>query len=114
MYKYLMDQEKFIINALNSKDEHDWKELQEYHKVHIEFIQHERLIHLIVTIVFAFFLITSLIFTAIIPGMAIMLLDLVLVIIMLFYILHYYRLENGVERLYYLYDKLEKRKTNQD
>ena len=62
---------------------------------HISFFQHERLIHLLVTI-----------FTGIIT----VLLFLLMVCLFIPYIFHYYFLENKVQELYTIYDKQKKDK----
>ena len=54
--------------------------------IQIQFFQHERLIHLIVT--------------------ALLALDILFLVLLIPYIFHYYRLENGVQKLYEYYDKL--------
>lgn len=75
--------------------------------VQIGFFQHERLIHLIVTVLFA--LMTVLVFilavTNFAPWTGILLL--LLLILLVPYIKHYWLLENGTQKLYEYYDKLE-------
>lgn len=73
----------------------------------IHFFQHERLIHLIVTVLFA--LITIMTFVAVMLTFsiwAVVLLTLLLVLLIP-YIRHYYILENGTQKLYHYYDALE-------
>lgn len=73
----------------------------------IGFYQHERLIHLIVTMTFAVMTVISffmLVQTASIPALLLSLLFLCLVIP---YIYHYYFLENSVQELYRLYYKTQ-------
>lgn len=106
MNKYIKEHETFIINLLSSDDDIDWLKIREYHKTKIEFLQQERLIHLIVTLGFAFLLICSLVISWLYPIAALLLLDLLLAILILFYTVHYYRLENGVQRWYRLYDDI--------
>ena len=74
------------------------------------YFQHERLIHLIVTVLFALSMI--LVFGIfILSGDLYILLLLALILSLLFpYIVHYFHLENGVQTLYTLIDELEKRK----
>ena len=74
------------------------------------YFQHERLIHLIVTVLFALSMI--LVFGIfILSGDLYILLLLALILSLLVpYIVHYFHLENGVQTLYTLIDKLEKRK----
>jgi Ca2+/Na+ antiporter len=73
----------------------------------ILFFQHERLIHLLVTILFALLTFGSLVtflVTEFLPVIALFVLFLALLIP---YIFHYYHLENGVQQLYDLYDQLK-------
>ena len=74
------------------------------------YFQHERLIHLIVTVLFALaMLIVFGIF--IVSGEWYVLMLLALIVVLLFpYIVHYYHLDNGVQKMYTLIDELEKRK----
>ncbi len=76
----------------------------------LPYFQHERLIHLIVTVLFALAMI--LIFGIFILSGAIYILMLLALIVSLLipYIVHYFHLENGVQTLYTLIDELEKRK----
>lgn len=72
------------------------------HLVKISFFQHERLIHLIVTVFYALFVIfflflSSVNFLYIIPTF-------ILIIFLIFYVLHYFFLENSVQYLYKQYD----------
>lgn len=98
MVKYLLEQEKILLDALNNNN--NLEEAYEYAKVQIGWISHERLVHLLVTLFIGFVLILSalgflLLQTPLFGVMAILLMTL-----LLFYLLHYYRLENGVQRLY--------------
>lgn len=74
----------------------------------IQFVQHERLIHLIITIISAtfFFLFGGLFLLAsnIITGILL----LVFTILLVFYIKHYCFLENSVQRMYYMFEKMLK------
>jgi len=77
----------------------------------IAFFQHERLIHLIVTMTFALMTMITLAgicITGYLPLTALMILLLVLLIP---YIRHYYILENGTQTLYRYYDCLEINRT---
>ena len=78
--------------------------------VQIGFFQHERLIHLIVTVLFAFLTI----FTAacscfsnnLYYGILYCVLCLLCLALLVPYIHHYYVLENGVQKLYEIYDAI--------
>ena len=75
--------------------------------VQIGFFQHERLIHLIVTVLFA--LMTILVFLVAVTNFALWtgVLLLLLLALLIPYIKHYWLLENGTQKLYQYYDELE-------
>lgn len=75
---------------------------------HISFFQHERLVHELVMILFAVLSVGGILFFAVFPGIAVFCLDVLFFALLIPYIKHYYGLENGVQRLYDLYDELEK------
>ena len=88
--------------------ETDWCQVLEEHFAQIAFFQHERLIHLIVTVLFA--LMTILVFFLAATNFALWtgVLLLLLLVLLVPYIKHYWLLENGTQKLYQYYDKLEK------
>ena len=74
------------------------------------FFQHERLIHLLVTLFFAVF---ALVFLAMGMISYIFLpIFFILLIFLVFYILHYFFLENHVQYLYKIYDKMQEKVKN--
>lgn len=76
----------------------------------LPYFQHERLIHLIVTVLFALAMILIFGIFILSGAMYILLLLALIVLLLIPYIVHYFHLENGVQRLYTLIDELEKRK----
>lgn len=73
-------------------------------KTKIMFFQHERLIHLLVTLAFALF---TIIFMALGMISLIFLIPFAILIVFdIFYITYYFYLENSVQYLYKLYDKI--------
>ena len=74
----------------------------------IEFYQHERLIHLIVTMSFAVFFLLSLMMYFSVRQIGILLLAVLLLVMTVAYIKHYYFLENSVQKMYKFYYKVEK------
>lgn len=73
----------------------------------IDFFQHERLIHLIVTVLFALLTVITLFANLFLMQPLLLVLFLLFLILLIPYIAHYYLLENGVQKLYEYYDKLE-------
>jgi len=76
---------------------------------HIQFMQHERLIHLLVTILFAILLMFGFVMMYISFNWMTVALTVIIFIVEIFYIFHYYRLENGVQKMYRVYDELVKK-----
>lgn len=69
----------------------------------IKFYQHERLIHLIVTMTFAIMTVISFFMLVTAGGTAAILLSLLFLGLTIPYVMHYYFLENSVQELYRLY-----------
>ena len=74
--------------------------------VQIRFFQHERLVHLIVTVTFAILTIVSVLGCVLSPQLSLLALVALLMVLLVPYIRHYYILENGVQKLYTCYDRL--------
>ena len=84
----------------------DWNKVMEEHLIQVGFFQHERLIHLIVTALFA--ILTFIAVGAYIISGEIYVLALIFILLVLLvpYISHYYLLENEVQKMYAQYDKI--------
>ncbi len=113
MYKYLLEHERWIMGLLKSGEDRNWCGIRDYHMAQISFMQHERLVHLIVTLVFGLILTASIAVTVIYPVWQLLLIDTILTVTETFYIIHYYRLENGVQRWYRIYQQICSRISNQ-
>lgn len=74
----------------------------------IEFYQHERLIHLLVTLAFAVFFLVSLFMFLVKGGIGLLVLSVLFLILLIPYIKHYYFLENSVQELYRHYYIMER------
>ena len=85
------------------------EELKKELLIQISFFQHERLIHLIVTITFAILTMISVEVTLICQSLGIMVLIACFLILLVPYIRHYYILENGVQKLYEYYEELKEK-----
>ena len=96
--EYIEELENKLLNKKDTK-----KDLDDL-MVKIKFFQHERLIHLIVTMFFALFTIILIYFSF--SNAAFSLIALALIVLLGFYIKHYYFLENSVQYLYKLYDNM--------
>ena len=110
MEKRILSYRKRIDELLQQEDD-NWEKILEEHLTQVAFFQHERLIHLIVTVLFAVLEIMSILGTVILAAMesgniAMSLLTILLLILLIPYIRHYYILENEVQKMYVQYDKL--------
>ena len=88
----------------------DYEKEIEKHLVQIGFFMHERLIHLIVTVLFAVLTVGTIFFAVASPSVGLLLLTVALLILMVPYICHYYLLENSVQKMYKQYDEMLARK----
>ncbi len=103
MIQYILEHEAYIRSLLESTENQDWDKVRKYHKVQIMFLQHERLVHMMVTLFFGFLLAFSL-FMALFMELAVLLLLVLFIgVLEIFYLVHLYRLETGVQRWYGLY-----------
>ncbi|MBQ3912854.1 MAG: hypothetical protein II694_07770 [Lachnospiraceae bacterium] len=84
----------------------DWEREKSEHLTQISFFMHERLIHLIVTALFA--VLTFLVFLALMNSFswALAALFAALLVLLVPYIMHYYLLENSVQKMYDQYDRM--------
>lgn len=87
----------------------DWKEVLKTHMDKILFFQHERSIHLMVTLAFAVFEFLSIGFASVSDNIMMLVLCIAVLILLVPYIMHYYFLENEVQKMYLTYDEIQKR-----
>lgn len=78
-------------------------------RFHIQYFQHERLVHELVMILFALLSVGGIFFYVAYPELPIFLLDVLFFALLIPYVMHYYGLENGVQALYEVYDRLVER-----
>lgn len=113
MKKQMLDKVKMAEDFLKNGKGEDKAEFLKYLMRWIVWFQHERFIHLMVTLFFALFSIAMLfafiVFVDIRIGVLFGVLFLIFGITTGFYINHYYLLENKTQYLYKLYDEIEKK-----
>lgn len=78
------------------------------HLVQVGFFQHERLIHLIVTVTFALLEMLAIVLSVISDSFFTLALPVVILILLVPYIRHYYILENEVQKMYGQYDRMRR------
>lgn len=109
MKKRLVSHIAFIDKYLAKKTyDSSYEEILSYHQQQILFMQHERLIHLIVTVLFALISFGCMFTLLITEQLSLILLFFALLILLVPYVFHYYTLENGVQKMYAQYDELLK------
>ena len=86
------------------EDGKDLNKLKEEHLIKIEFYQHERLIHLLVTLFYGLFMFITIILSYYNP--LALLIVLIFMIFLICYVKHYFFLENHVQYMYKQYDKI--------
>ncbi|MDO4796453.1 MAG: hypothetical protein Q4A01_00360 [Coriobacteriales bacterium] len=84
----------------------DWHALLEEHLVQTSFFQHERLVHLLVTLAFALMELASALVALCTQNLVSALLMLMFLVLLAPYLVHYYYLENETQRLYAQYDRI--------
>lgn len=104
--KYIL----FIQGLLNDENGiEDIPQLKQSLLAEIEFWQHERLIHLLVTVLFAVLTMAVLLVSMFYVSLPLLLLLLLFLALLVPYLRHYYILENGVQKLYTFYEELLRR-----
>ena len=103
MKEYIEEIDKLLeSNKINNRDE-----IIKEHLIKIQFYQHERLIHFLVTMLFAIMFLITFLFSLNNISIGLLLLDLLFFVLLVPYIFHYYFLENSVQHMYEQYDKLK-------
>jgi hypothetical protein len=104
--KYTQEIEKILKDNENKTD---WEKVLENHRVQIGFLQHERLIHLLVTLTFGIGFLVTIAVALAIDGVVLGMASILLLILLVPYIFHYFKLENGVQKLYWLDKEIQKK-----
>ncbi|MDD6280054.1 MAG: hypothetical protein PUA81_09760 [Oscillospiraceae bacterium] len=76
------------------------------HKDKIIFMQHERIVHFLVTLMFALILSIFVAALLFIENIALLILVTIIIVLLGAYIKHYYFLENTVQHMYVIYDEM--------
>lgn len=112
MKKRILTYRKYIDSLLQSDKDCDWKYIKQEHLTQVAFFQHERLVHLIVTITFAILELLSVCAYVVVGAIdlslsfPLLILSFVILILLVPYIKHYYLLENEVQKMYTQYDRI--------
>jgi hypothetical protein len=107
MIEYMKTHERYIKEMLGKNlDEKAHLELLGYHDKQIQWLQHERFVHLLTMLFVCLFMLLTFGYTILMPSLPCMILTGLLMILSVAYIIHYYRLENGVQKWYLLSNKI--------
>ena len=119
MEKQIRDYEKYIKGRVREIEELSFEEVHDLFRLHTETVrnfQHERLVHLLIMLFFVF-LAVCLVFGTIIGIMAgwifggmfvaLGVLDLLMVVLSVAYVKHYYFLENHIQGLYKYFEEIK-------
>ncbi len=111
MVAYMKRHERYVQEMLaKNLPEEALQELLEYHDKQIQWMHQERMAHLITMLFVCLFTLLSLGFTVVSSSLPCILICALLMMLTLAYIIHYYRLENGVQRWYDLSNKIRQSK----
>lgn len=111
MIAYMKKHEKYVSEKLHQKlSQEDLAELLAYHEQQITWMQHERLIHLIVTLFVCLFTLLALGFAFHHTSWSAWFLGVIFLILSMAYLIHYFRLENGVQRWYEMANQIRQHK----
>ena len=112
MIKYCEMHEQYVQEHLEKGE--NLEKLFEYHNLKIKWLQHERLVHFLVTMltaaVFLFVFGVTIFLKDSIVGV---ILSVILLLLLAAYLIHYFRLENTVQHWYRISDEIY-RKINRD
>lgn len=96
----------YIDELLKDGKDHDWDNIRENHLIQIRFFAHERLVHLIVFSLVGVCTVLSILCYVAFSEIVLLPLIVLLFILLIPYCLHYYFLENGVQKMYRQYDEI--------
>ena len=115
MKERILDYRNRIDKILADNNEKtDWQGLLDEHLVQIGFFQHERLIHLLVTMLFAILVFICVAAYFVSGVVYILALIGILLVLLIPYIMHYYLLENETQKMYKQYDEILRRLAPKD
>lgn len=98
------------IDELLEKEDANWDNEIKKHLVQIGFFAHERLVHLIVMVLFAIGTIITILYLNYSGEPIILALVIALMVLLIPYVKHYYLLENSVQKMYSQYDIMMNKK----
>jgi len=111
MKKRILNYLKYVDEILEDGNERDWDEEISRHLAQISFFSHERLVHLIVFCLVAVCTVLCILQFSATGELMLLPLIVLLFVLLVPYCMHYYLLENSVQKMYEQYDKMAAKKT---
>lgn len=109
MTEYLTDYMNTVTERLkNCTEQEELSAILFEHMDKIAFMQHERIVHFLVTMMFAVILSIFMVGMLLTENIMLTVLVTIIIVLLIFYIKHYYFLENTVQKMYVIYDKILK------
>ncbi|MDE5772543.1 MAG: hypothetical protein K2I06_13110 [Ruminococcus sp.] len=107
MTEYLTDYMNTVSERLdNCRTQSELSVILSEHMDKIAFMQHERIVHFLVTMMFAIVLAIFMVGMLLTDNMMLLILVTIITVLLAFYIKHYYFLENTVQKMYKVYDRI--------
>lgn len=110
MEKRILYYVRFIDHLLETlsadKAYDDLEDIKKEHLIQISFFQHERFIHLLVTVLFTLIEFMAIMMTVLGDNPATIILAMAILILLIPYIRHYFILENLTQKMYEQYDRM--------
>ncbi|MDE6679474.1 MAG: hypothetical protein K2K02_10600 [Ruminococcus sp.] len=109
MTEYLTDYMNTVTERLdNCTEQKELSAILSEHMYKIAFMQHERIVHFLVTMLFAIVLAIFIVGMLLTDNIMLLVLVTIIIVLLAFYIKHYYFLENTVQKMYKVYDRILK------
>lgn len=109
MTEYLTSYMNTVAERLdNCTSTEELEKILSEHMDKIAFMQHERIVHFLVTMMFAVILSIFMVGMLLTENIMLVVLVTIIIVLLIFYIKHYYFLENTVQKMYKIYDKILK------
>ncbi len=95
------------VDGILKEDDRDWEQEIQKHKDQIAFFSHERLVHLLVFMLVGICTVVSILAYVISSQLVLLPLIGMLFVLLVPYCMHYYLLENSVQKMYEQYDEMQ-------
>ncbi len=104
--EYMNKVQSFMDSDMKTADIEKIREVLAEFEIKISYFQHERLIHLIVMVLFAILEVISIAIILTNPSVPALILSGLFLVLVVPYVMHYYFLENSVQHMYKMRDQI--------